>query len=427
MTTRSARIAAVDLNGQLRGKRVAADAIDKPLRMPLSVVNVDLFGSDIEGSPLVFESGDQDGVLVPTGRGPVPMPWLARDTLLDLRMMTTDDGAPFAGDPRQALIAALAPFEARGETVIAAAELEFFLLANSDEIRPAQNPKNGQPMSSDGILSLRELDGLETFFDAVADGARAMGLPNHVITGEAAPGQFEITLDHGPALRMADDIILTKELIKGTAEAQGMVATFLPKPFATESGTGLHMHCSVLGKDGRNIFEDETAGDSPTLLHAIGGLLGTLRPSTAIIAPFPHSYARFVDHAHAPTSVTWGHENRTVALRVPGGPPSSRRIEHRVSGGDVNPYLLLAVMLGSMTHGRDHLIVPSLPVSGNAYDTASDVLHPSLEDALTDLPKLNGILPPLLLDNFARTKRQEILRLAKMTPDEALMATLRVA
>ena len=101
--SKSLRIAAVDLNGQLRGKRVGADMTGKQMRMPLSVLNIDIFGADIEGSPLVFESGDKDGILEPVGRDHIPLPWVAGDAYLDLRIMHNEDGSSFWGDPRTAL------------------------------------------------------------------------------------------------------------------------------------------------------------------------------------------------------------------------------------------------------------------------------------------------------------------------------------
>ncbi|MEO0781571.1 MAG: glutamine synthetase, partial [Pseudomonadota bacterium] len=131
------RVAACDLNGQMRGKRVPASHIDKLstglLRMPLSIMNADIFGADIENSPLVFESGDADGMLLPTDRGPVPMPWLDKPTPLVQMVMHRDDGTPFEGDPRHALAMVLDRYAARGWTVMAATELEFTLVDDSGE------------------------------------------------------------------------------------------------------------------------------------------------------------------------------------------------------------------------------------------------------------------------------------------------------
>ena len=105
--SKSLRVAAVDLNGQLRGKRVPKGMSSKQMRMPLSVLNIDVFGADIEESPLVFETGDQDGIMEPVGRDPVPLPWVAGAAELDLRVMHNEDGSPFEGDPRIALSSVL--------------------------------------------------------------------------------------------------------------------------------------------------------------------------------------------------------------------------------------------------------------------------------------------------------------------------------
>ena len=131
--TKSLRIATVDLNGQFRGKRVAASALGKEMRLPLSALNVDIFGADIEGSPLVFDSGDQDGIMMTANREPIPLPWVAGSAYLDLRTMHQDDGTPFVGDPRLALSAVLDRYAQRGWSVIAACELEFFLIEDGSK------------------------------------------------------------------------------------------------------------------------------------------------------------------------------------------------------------------------------------------------------------------------------------------------------
>ncbi len=142
------RIAACDLNGRMRGKRVPGRtmaSMDKGVRMPFSALNVDLWGHDIENSPLVFETGDADGVLVPTGRGPVPMPWLDRPSALVPMTMRHETGQPFAGDPRAALEAVLARYAERGWEVVAATEMEFTLVDDSgDEMLPVLDPHSGR-------------------------------------------------------------------------------------------------------------------------------------------------------------------------------------------------------------------------------------------------------------------------------------------
>ncbi|MEZ5715920.1 MAG: hypothetical protein R3D85_12565 [Paracoccaceae bacterium] len=126
-----------------------------------------------------------------------------------------------------------------------------------------------------------------------------------------------------------------------------MAATFMARPFYDDAGSGMHVHFSVLDAEGNNIFDDGTAKGSALLRHAVQGCLKALHGSTLIFAPHANSYDRLVPGAHAPTGIAWAYDNRTAAIRVPGGAPAARRIEHRVAGGDINPYLVLAVILGA--------------------------------------------------------------------------------
>ena len=426
--TGSLRIAVADMNGQLRGKRVAPSAAGKAARAPLSIINVDIFGNDIENSPLVFESGDQDGILKPTGRGPVPMPWLGPDATLDRHCMHTEDGSPFASDPHHALQAVLDKYAAKGWTIYAACELEFYLLRGGEtpaKLTPATNPKTGRALAMGEVLSIREIDAFDAFFHDIESGARAMGLGDLSISSEAGVGQFEVTLGHVPAMTAAENMLLLKELIKGTAQNHAMTASFMAKPFTDEPGNGLHTHFSVLDGDGQNIFQ------TPALLeHAVAGCLAAMAPSTVIFAPFGNSFDRFVENAHAPTTPTWGYENRTTALRIPGGPPIARRIEHRVAGGDANPFLLYAAIFGAAMQGIERALTPPAPITGSAYDVPCDLppLRPTWDAAITDItaPVLCDIFGAELLTNLQRCKRQEYKLLGDMPDHDAKLALLDV-
>ena len=150
------RIAACDVNGQMRGKRMPASQAGKladgAARLPLSALNVDIWGRDIEDSPLVFETGDADGILKPTGRGPVPMPWLETPSALVPMVLETDDGAPFMGDPRQVLAQVLDGYAARGWTVMAATEMEFNLVDDSGhQPGPPEHPHTGRKLRQQSV------------------------------------------------------------------------------------------------------------------------------------------------------------------------------------------------------------------------------------------------------------------------------------
>jgi glutamine synthetase len=407
---------AVDLNGNFRGKRLPGSDLAKleagQLRMPLSVLNVDITGADIADSPLLFETGDADGVLRPTGCGPLPMPWLASDTALVPMDMFEDSGAPFEGDARHALMQVLERYGARGWRVVAATELEFTLVDDSGEtLTPPPCPRSGRALEGVEILSATQMEAFDPFLTDLARGAEAMGLDISTVTVEAGVGQFEVTLKHGDALKAADDTALFKLLARGTARAHGMAATFMAKPIPDDAGNGLHMHFSVLDAAGRNVFDDGGDAGTPLLRAAVAGCLETMCDATLIFAPHRNSYARLVPGAHAPTGAGWGYENRTVAVRVPGGPPQARRIEHRVAGGDTNPYLVFSVVLGGALLGIERDLAPPPPIEGNAYAADLPQMAASWDAAIAQAAgsgTLAALFPADLVRNLVLTKRQEV-------------------
>lgn len=409
------RIAAADLNGQMRGKRLPASDFSKlsdgGARMPLSVLNVDITGADIENSPLVFESGDADGILLPTGRGPLPMPWLATPSALVPMGMYRDDGSRFEGDPRHALANILDRFKNHGWRVQAATEMEFYLVDDSgDELLPAKNPLTGRRMSGEATLDLAELDAFDALFSDLYAGCEAMGIPAQAAISEAGTGQFEINLLHRDALDAADDAYLFKTLTRGIARNHGMAATFMAKPFAEDAGNGMHVHFSVIDENGVNIFDDGGDRGTERLRHAIGGCIEGMPPSTLIFVPHGVSYNRMVPGAHAPTGAGWAYENRTSAIRVPGGSHKARRIEHRVACGDINPYLVLASILGAALVGIEEEIHPGEPLQGNAYEQDLPQLAKDWKTAIQvfeDSAFMRKIFPDLLIENLCNTKRQE--------------------
>ena len=422
----SFRVAACDLNGQMRGKRVPpsyASKLDQgAVRMPFSALNVDLWGADIAGSPLVFESGDADGVLRPTERGPVPMPWLDTPTALVPMCLYDDHGTPFAGDPRHALSAVLNRYAARGWSVIAATELEFTLLDSSGaQPQPPLNPVTGRRLQDEAVLSMTEMDAFDAFFTDLYDGCKAMGIPAQTAISESGIGQFEINLNHQNALRCADDTWLFKALTRGLARKHGFTASFMAKPYAQDVGNGMHVHFSVIDAEGANVFDDGGPEGTETLLASVAGCLAAMPGSTLVFAPHGNSYTRLVPGAHAPTGASWAYENRTAALRIPGGAPAARRIEHRVAGGDINPYLMLAAVLGAAWIGIEDNMRPPPPITGNAYEIdglpqlAAD--WPSAITAFETDPFVARIFPTQLIRNMAMTKRQEIAGFADRKPE----------
>ncbi|MGI9390497.1 MAG: glutamine synthetase family protein [Boseongicola sp.] len=425
---RSVTVAVADLNGQARGKRMPVSFADKALkggtRMPLSALNVDICGDDIEDSPLVFETGDRDGVLKPTDRGFVKTPWLSNPAALLPTWMYTDAGEPFEGDPRHALAKVLSRFSERGWQVVAATELEFYLVDDSGEtLGPPASPRSGKPRHGGEVLSLEALDAFDGFFTELYDACEAMGIPAETAISESGVGQYEINLTHGPAMKAADDAWLFKLLAKGLARKHEFATSFMAKPYPKFPGTGMHIHFSVVDESGENVFNNGGEKGSDELLYAVGGCLAAMKDQTLIFAPHGNSYERLVPGAHAPTGVGWAYENRTAAIRIPGGPPIARRIEHRVAGGDINPYLMLAAVLGAAITGIEDKIVPPQPIKGNAYARQLDQLPADWAEAIQvfeDSALIPRIFSAELIRNLILTKRQELSIYAELSPQERI-------
>lgn len=424
---RTIRVAAADLNGVARGKRIparfAAKVFSEGTRFPFSVMNLDIWGEDIEDSPLVFETGDCDGLLMPTERGFLPMPWLEAPTALLPIWMFHMDGRPYAGDPRQALARVVDRYTARGLRPVVATELEFFLIDDSGaRLRVPPSPRSGKRRTGGEILSLRALDAFDAFFTALYEACEAMDIPADTAISEAGPGQFEINLMHqADPLKAADDTWLFKMLVKGLARSHGFAASFMAKPYDIWSGNGMHTHFSVLDAAGQNIFNDGTPKGSDAMRAAVAGCLAALPGSTLIFAPHENSYDRLVPNAHAPTGIGWAYENRTAALRIPSSGNAARRIEHRVAGGDVNPYLMIAAILGAALIGIEDAMTPDDPIIGNAYAQSLDQLPPTWNRAIetfASCPLVRRIFDPELVENFTMTKRQEIHYMAELSDQE---------
>lgn len=424
---RTIRVAAADLNGVPRGKRIptrfASRVAIEGTRFPFSVLNLDIWGEDIEDSPLVFDSGDRDGVLRPTERGFMPMPWLEAPSALLPIWMYHEDGRPYAGDPRHALRAVLDRFRARGLTPVCAVELEFFLIDDSGrKLQVPLSPRSGKRRKGAETLSIRALDQFDEFFTDLYDACEEMDIPADTAISEAGLGQFEINMMHcDDALRAADDAWLFKMLVRGLARRHGFAASFMAKPYADYPGSGLHTHFSVLDANGINVFDNGGPEGTDIMRHAVAGCLEAMPGSALIFAPHANSFERMVPGSHAPTGVSWAYENRTSAIRIPSGATSARRIEHRVSGGDVNPYLMIAAVLGSAINGIEDAQEPPAPITGNAYAADLPQIPHTWKTAIDAFEKdaaIARIFAPELIQNLVLTKRQELHYMEELSPAE---------
>lgn len=383
----------VDVNGVLRGKRIPASSarklFDSGLNLPQSVYAVDIWGQDVLAAGLVTETGDNDGICRPVPGTLKMIPWSDKPTAQVLLSMDNLDGTPFYGDPRHVLQNVLQKFARKKLTPVVATELEFYLMdrkrGQQGQPQKPVSPHSGQRHTATQVYSMEEMQAFDLILDDIMAYCKQHDIPADTTISENGPGQFEVNLKHvSDALKAADHAVLLKRVVQGAARKHGMDVTFMAKPYVHQSGNGMHVHMSVLDHNGDNILSSGTVKDSVSdaMSFGIGGMMQVMRDSMAVFAPNMNSYRRFAEGTHAPTKITWGHDNRSASLRVPALDEKAARIEHRVPGADANPYLTLAVMLGGLLHGLEHKINAGSPVSGDAYASVADTLPCTWGDAL---------------------------------------------
>ncbi len=342
--------------------------------MPISILGLDICGEDVHETGLIWDQGDGDlrawpipGTLKPLHNTTPPR----AEVFMSLYEL---DGRPMTSDPRHALQRQVDALAERGLCPEGAFELEFFLLANdrdaNGKVRPAADVLDGRQSTKTEVYSVDHLHGMLPLFSDIYAGAEKAGIKAETMISEYAPGQYELTLHYREdVMQAADDLMRLKRIVRAQARAHGVTACFMAKPVEEYAGSGMHFHVSMLDADGRNVLVEETEGAwNDTLLHALGGLRETMGEAMLVFAPHANSWRRFSSQSYAPVSPSWGVNNRSVALRVPAGAKAARRIEHRPSGVDANPYLVAATVLAGIRHGLDNRIDPGPETTGNGYE-----------------------------------------------------------
>jgi glutamine synthetase len=335
-------------------------------------MGVDVTGEDVVETGLVWDDGDADRLAWPVPGTLVPVPWSdgAAQFLTSVKEL---DGPPSFFEPRNALARVAERFGEMKLTPVAAVELEFYLLdrvsALAGHPRPPKALVNEARPEHFQCYLLQDLDDFRPFFRDLYAGAEVQGLPVLSLISEYAPGQMEMVLHHrADVLRAADEAIMFKRLVRGVADRHGLLASFMAKPYSRYTGSGMHVHVSLVDEGGRNVFAAERAEESPVMLNAIGGLMATMPEAMLIFAPNANSYRRFRRNSYAPVAPSWGVNNRTVSIRIPATKGDAMHIEHRPAGADANPYLVLSAVLAGMHHGIAGKLDPGPAVVGNGYE-----------------------------------------------------------
>ena len=420
-----------DANGIGRGKIIRRHELMSIYtggrHMPISILGLDICGEDVHETGLIWDQGDGDlrawpipGTLVPL-HGTSP----ARGEVL--MSLYTLDGAPMTSDPRHALQAQVDAMATEGLYPAAAFELEFFLLDKDRDadgrVRPAAAVLDGRRSDKTEVYSVDHLHGMEPLFSEIYAGAAKAGIKAETVISEYAPGQYELTLNYRTnVMQAADDLVRLKRIVRLTARRYGVTACFMAKPIEKYAGSGMHVHVSLQDGKGSNLFAEAAEGQwNDTILHALGGMRATMGESMLVFAPHANSWRRFANQSYAPVSTNWGVNNRSVALRIPAGALAARRIEHRPSGVDANPYLIAATVLAAIRHGLKHKIDPGPETTGNGYEDDEAATIPrdwrSAIEAAQKSVFLKEALGADMHRTFTAVKAAEYARVARTIAD----------
>jgi glutamine synthetase len=418
----------VDLCGTIRGKRYpaaeAAKVFKSGLQIPYTLYLLDARGETTDATGRGYGDGDPDGLAVPLAGTLSRIGCVDKVHAQVLMTVLDESGLPYFAEPRNVLRGIVARFAELGLRPTVAAELEFFVFdphrLENGAPQPPLIPGTTIRETSTSVYGIEDLDRYQAFLNDVMQGAQLQGVPATTASSEHAPGQFEINLHHqSDATAAADHAVFLKQIVRNAAKKHGMDASFMAKPYLNAPGSGLHIHMSVQNASGRNIFDDGTARGADALRHAAGGLQAIMGEAMAIFAPNVNSFRRFVPNAFTPMNRRWGYNNRSTGIRVPVGPAEARRIEHRVSGADANPYLAIAAALAGVHHGLVNRIDPGAPFEGNAAGFTDATVPFSADAALASLENasiLSRYLSPAYIDVYCAAKRVELARFRNHIP-----------
>jgi glutamine synthetase len=392
-------LALTDMQGRLQGKRLTArhflaEVAEHGAEGCNYLLGVDVDMTPADGYSLFsWERGYGDFVLRPDLDTLRPVPW-QEGTVVCLADVAWEDGSDVAVSPRQVLRRQLARLAERGWTGNAGTELEFIVFRDTYEHAWHEGYRNLEPANLYNVdYSLLGTARVEPLLRRIRNEMAGAGLVPESAKGECNLGQHEIAFKYADALTTADRHVIYKTGAKEIAAQEGVSLTFMAK-FDEREGNSCHIHLSVRDDSGEPVFASEAGAPAGVFGRFMAGMLATLRELTLFLAPNVNSYKRYSEGSFAPTAVAWGHDNRTCALRVVGH-GASLRVENRVPGGDVNPYLALAALVAGGLHGVDKGLTLEPEFIGNAY-------------AATDLPRV----PATLAEATELFERSDVARFA---------------
>ncbi|MEV6298692.1 glutamine synthetase family protein [Actinoplanes sp. NPDC051861] len=369
-------LALTDMQGRLQGKRLHGryfmdEVVSGGSEGCNYLLAVDVDMNTVDGYEMSsWSTGYGDFVMRPDFSTLRRVPWLP-GTALVLADLTDTSGQPVPPSPRQILRRQLDRLAAHGLSAYAGTELEFVLYKDSYEHAFTKNYRDLTPANQYNVdYSLLGTSRVEPLLRRIRNEMYGAGLTPESAKGECNFGQHEIAFRYADALTAADQHVIYKNGAKEIAAQEGMSLTFMAKPNDRE-GNSCHIHFSLRGESGRSaMLGDGPAHLSETGQRVLAGLLATMREFSLLFAPNINSYKRYQPGSFAPTALRWGVDNRTCALRI-AGHGQGMRVENRVPGGDVNPYLAIAALIAGALHGIENELSLEDEFVGNAYQDES--------------------------------------------------------
>ena len=399
-----------DMAGAARGKLIPAAKFGKgELKLPEGIFAQTISGHYVSNADNVE---DRDMLLSPDPETLRPVPWMTDPTASIFLDCYHRDGSPVETSPRWVLRHVLDLYKEKGWRPVVAPEVEFYLLnvhvdANQ-EVEPPEG-RLGRTETSKQPYSIDTMNDFDPFINDVYSYCEDQDIRIDTLSQEMGPAQFELNFLHGDAVSLADQVFLFKRTVKEAAIAHEMHATFLARPISEEAGSALHIHQSIVDEKGNNIFSNDDGKPSDLFMSYIGGLQKYMPEALLIFAPYANSYRRFLSYHASPVNLSWAIDNRTVGLRVPDADPDARRVENRVAGSDVNPYLALAGSLACGYLGMLEGVKPKEPTEGSAYDEPFS-LHPFMYESIKAMESsdaMRSVLGDKFVDLYCALKSDE--------------------
>ncbi|MHA7298060.1 glutamine synthetase family protein [Pseudarthrobacter sp. MDT3-1] len=379
-------VAITDSMGRLQGKRCGArsfleDVLGHGAEGCNYLLSVDVEMNTIDGySMSSWANGYGDMVMRPDVSTLRRVPWLEGTAMIQCDILWLD-GRPVSQSPRQILRAQIERLEALGYRAHIGTELEFIMFDDTYEEAWEKKYEGLTPSTRYNVdYSLLATAKLEPVIRSIRTGMEKAGLVVESSKGECNLGQQEITFRYAEALTACDNHVFYKNGAKEIAAQQGKSITFMAK-YNEREGSSCHIHFNLTDLDGNPVLAgDGEHGFSPVMEHFIAGQLAGLKELAYFLAPNINSYKRFVEGSFAPTAIAWGLDNRSCALRIVGRGPGLR-VENRVGGGDVNPYLAAAALIAAAIHGIENELPLEPVLTGNAYQSDADRIPTNLRDS----------------------------------------------